>query len=198
MESLSVRGPSSDLAVAAEAKAILCRAFIDDQLMTWMFPEISARAAGIERWLEFWIEFYGDKGVYTSSPHGAAIWARPGIREFDEEWGDRFFGIFKEEPRHRLGQLMTGLKGIEELPSPPNAWYLNAIAVLPDSRGSGLGRKLMVPTLELADAEGAAAYLDSSSHLNETFYLRLGFSKSDRIELPGSNERIQRMVREPR
>lgn len=196
MTSHELLGPGSDPEIAQVAKDVLCRAFLEDPFMAWMFPETATRAEGVGRWFDFWIEFYGDQGIYTVAPDGAAIWAKPDAREFDEEWGVKFFGIFTGETPERVDTLVNGLNAIEVLPKPPGSWYLNALAVEPQGRGKGTGKVLMAPTLELIDADGAPAYLDSSNHVNESFYTRLGFYASDKVTLLGSDERVQRMVRD--
>lgn len=76
-------------------------------------------------------------------------------------------------------------------------WFLGSVGVHPDHQGGGLGRAVIRPGLEAADAAGTPAYLETSLERNVAFYRRLGFDVTAEVELPGEGPRTWAMVREP-
>jgi len=54
-------------------------------------------------------------------------------------------------------------------------WYLAEIGVASDARGLGVGSSLLAHRLELIDAAGGAAYLESSTERNRALYRRFAF-----------------------
>lgn len=57
----------------------------------------------------------------------------------------------------------------------PEHYYLSLLATHPDHRGHGVGQRLLADDLELWDAEGVPAYLESTNRLNDHRYERAGF-----------------------
>lgn len=75
---------------------------------------------------------------------------------------------------------------------PKNAWYLSILGIRPDCQGRGMGKTLMLPVLEKADARGRAMYAESFTPENFGFYKRLGFHTAKTVNEPvtGSNYAI--------
>jgi predicted N-acetyltransferase YhbS len=73
-------------------------------------------------------------------------------------------------------------------------YYLSLLGTNPDRCGRRLGMGLLAATLERIDAEGAPAFLESSSLDNTPRYERLGFSVCGEFDLP---ERVTQMWRQP-
>lgn len=59
---------------------------------------------------------------------------------------------------------------------PARAWYLSIVGVAPALQGQGIGARLLLPTLAMADAAHAACYLETFTPRNLAFYRRLGFT----------------------
>ncbi|WP_030571183.1 GNAT family N-acetyltransferase [Streptomyces aureocirculatus] len=74
-------------------------------------------------------------------------------------------------------------------------WFLATIGVAPDAQGQGLGRAVLAPGLDAADRAGHAAFLETSSERNVSFYERLGFVVTADIELPDGGPRTWCMLR---
>ncbi|MFZ0324555.1 MAG: GNAT family N-acetyltransferase [Actinomycetes bacterium] len=55
-------------------------------------------------------------------------------------------------------------------------WYLDLLGVHDRARGRGLGMALLRTSLDMVDAAGGAAYLESSNPANDARYAALGFS----------------------
>ena len=83
-------------------------------------------------------------------------------------------------------------------PSAEPHYYLSLLATDPDQRGRGLGMGLLAATLERIDAEGAAAFLESSNPANDHRYERLGFARCGEFKLSEDGPAVTQMWREPR
>ncbi len=76
--------------------------------------------------------------------------------------------------------------------------YLFSIGVLKSARGTGLGRKLMVPMLEQCDRLNLPVYLESSNPDNHGYYASLGFRTQAIFYLTKDAPPMETMLREPR
>jgi GNAT superfamily N-acetyltransferase len=191
----------ADIAAAA---AMLARAFADDPVMSWIFPDeemrrrrlppffagslrdVSARHDGTE------VLAAGDGALL-----GCAIWMPPGT------W------------RPPLGRQLIALPGlllrlgsqfgvasttygamVRVHPERPH-WYLSGIGTDPPVQGTGVGGGLMRSRLARCDAAGLPAYLESSKQRNVPFYERHGFRVTRELPLPGGGPTIWLMWRDP-
>lgn len=64
------------------------------------------------------------------------------------------------------------------------AWYLEVLATAPWARGHGAARALLDHVLERCDADGVAAWLETTEEVNVGIYERFGFETVVRI--PGN------------
>ena len=169
-----------NLSAAAEA---LARAFHNDPLQAYVFPDPIERAirspAHFAPILRYGLLF-GEVLTTEGKPLGASVWIPPGEWELmpqraseaglndlpeaiGEEAAGRFFSALAAvEPYHR--------------DIPPH-WYLTVVGVSPEGRGQGLGRALIQPILDRAEAAGLPSYLETSQPDNVSFYERLGFEQ---------------------
>ena len=100
--------------------------------------------------------------------------------------------------RHFLSNLKVLLTVEQHHPHEPH-YYLEFLGVHPAAQGSGLGRALIEPMLELADREGVGLCLENSKEKNLAFYGRYGFQPLEELQLPGRNApTIWLMWRDPR
>ena len=67
----------------------------------------------------------------------------------------------------------------------------------PQAQGRGLGRKLLEPMLNEADAATASCYLETFSIRNVTFYTRLGFGVVGMPHEPTTGAHYAIMLRHP-
>lgn len=77
-------------------------------------------------------------------------------------------------------------------------YYLSLLGTRPDQRGQGIGMALLADGLSRIDAEGAAAYLESSNSANVPRYEKHGFREIGGFERPGGGFSATTMWREPR
>lgn len=81
------------------------------------------------------------------------------------------------------------------------SWYLVYIGTRPSGRGKGYARKVIEHVSRMADEEGRACYLESSSELNRAIYGRMGFDFEKNVYLQRAKEgtvMLDIMVREPK
>ena len=100
-------------------------------------------------------------------------------------------GSLRPEISEDITALINGMA--EHHPSEPQ-WYVPLVAADPSWTGQGLGTLLMKHALRRCDEEGVAAYLESSNPRNISFYKRLGFQITGRIQ-SGSSPVLTPMLR---
>jgi ribosomal protein S18 acetylase RimI-like enzyme len=168
---------------AVEARTLLARAFVDDPLMVWFFPDREVRPHACAALFGLFAEHYLTNGrvdvVGRPEPVAVAMWRWP--REDDPAPGP--------ERLPSIGGLMTALMGparaaeigsamavmAELRPTEPHA-YLHLLAVHPDARHHGLGGEVLDRGLAAARAAGLVACLDTMNPANVPFYEAHGMS----------------------
>lgn len=202
MTAIAVRAAGvSDVRALA---GVLGRAFHTDPVMVWLQPDAARRAAALPGFFGAMARhhFLAGPGVELAvGPGGvgaAALWDPPG------RWAHRpreqlaMLPAILRAFRGRLGaarELGEQMKAVH--PEEPH-WYLAVIGSDPAVRGGGFGAALMRARLERCDAEGAPAYLESSSPDNVPYYLRFGFEVTGQIVIPGGGPTLWPMWRAPR
>ena len=166
----------------------LARAFGDDPVAAWSCGPDSLRPAMLER-------FHGTRlrhllvheQVWTTADLTcAALWAPPGHAHTSARQ-DIELARCLLHPRlvWRLPLVARGLLDVQRShPTDPPHWYLAVLGTEPSAQGQGLGSAIMSPVLEQCDADGVAAYLESSKERNIDFYARHGFRVTGELRLP--------------
>ena len=192
---------SADVAALA---AVLGRAFREDPVMCWLQPDAGRRAAALPGFFAAMARHHFLAGggvevaVSAAGVGAAALWDPPG------RWS--------QTPREQLAMLpaiarafrgrLRAARALGEQmkavhPEEPH-WYLAVIGSDPAVRGGGYGAALLRSRLDRCDAEGAPAYLESSSPDNVPYYLRFGFEVTGEIVVPGGGPTLWPMWRAPR
>jgi GNAT superfamily N-acetyltransferase len=178
--------------------AMLSRAFDDDPVMAWMYPDATRRPRGTERFFRAYLQRLLPQGeVYTTDDHaGVALWALP------NRWRTSVRELMHQAPLmpslgRRLPIALYGLHVIESHhPSEPHH-YLAVLGTEPERQGEGIGSRLLAPVLEDCDANEVPAFLESSKESNIAFYARHGFKVTGEVQLP-RGPTIWPMWRDPR
>ena len=182
--------------------AMLTRAFDDDPVTTWFFPDAERRAARAEAFFRRVVLAgpYGRAGdVYTTDGLGsAAIWLPPGRWRLSVPDQLRLLpAILRIVPVRSLPSRLAGFNQIEARhPHDPPHWYLSTLGTDPDQQGHGLGSALLADQLRRCVADALPAYLESSKARNVPFYERHGFVVREIVELP-DGPRLWLMWRDP-
>jgi ribosomal protein S18 acetylase RimI-like enzyme len=179
----------------------LARAFQDDPGWSHLLPDPSDRTRRLRLFFE--TELSGialAQGLVwtTEEVVGAAVWAPP------EGWRVPITATIRETPpmvrvfgRHLPLALRSRLRMEGRHPRKPPHWYLAFMGVAPEWQGRGLGTALMQPALEILDAAGTPAYLESSTPRSRALYQRNGFEVTGEFNLPSAGPPLWQMWREP-
>jgi ribosomal protein S18 acetylase RimI-like enzyme len=183
--------------------AALARAFDDDPVMTWIFPDEQMRRRRLPPFFASTlrgVSLHQDgTEVVTDGTAvlGCAIWMAPG------SWRPPLRRQLAALPATiiRLGSRLPVASAtygamMRLHPERPH-WYLSGIGTDPPAQGSGVGSALMQTQMARCDAAGEAAYLESSKERNVPFYERHGFRVTGELTVPGGGPTLWLMWRNP-
>jgi ribosomal protein S18 acetylase RimI-like enzyme len=158
------------------------RAFVDDPVMRWLFPDddvfLAPGGAVLEGAFRGWV---GLGEVWcTDDAVGVAVWIPPGRPEVEP--GDGTDGeVLDPALLERFGILGPLLQA--NTPPEPH-WYLQLLATHPDWQRQGIGGALMGSMFERADADGLACYLETETEDNVAYYRHHGFDVRSEWDVP--------------
>jgi ribosomal protein S18 acetylase RimI-like enzyme len=163
---------------------LLSRAFFDDPVASFLFPDRGTRPARLHRFFELQLtENYLRRGVVyvTEDLDGAGLWMPPGAPAptTRERFLHAAFSFRLGERRQSAHRLTTLLE--HKHPREPH-WYLGALGVEPAHQGSGVGTALLEAMLERCDRDLATVYLEASRPESARLYARLGFETREYFE----------------
>jgi GNAT superfamily N-acetyltransferase len=179
----------------------IARAFQDDPGWSHLLPDPKDRTERLRVFFE--TELRGmaiPLGLVwtTDAVAGGAVWAPP------DAWRVPVTATARELPpmvrvfgRRLLVALRSRLRMEGRHPRKPPHWYLAFMGVAPEWQGKGLGTALMRPALEVLDAAGTPAYLESSTPRSRALYQRNGFAVTGEFNLPADGPPLWQMWREP-
>lgn len=168
---------------AAEARTLLVRAFADDPLMAWFYPDDDVRphaCAAMWQW--------------PAPEHGGGPEPEDGGEPEPERLptlGGLMTALMGPERAARIGGAMSGLGGLR--PETPHA-YLHLLGVDPGCRGEGLGGRLLDQGVAAAHAGGLVACLDTMNAANLPFYEAHGLSVRHETRLPEGGPTVWSMA----
>jgi ribosomal protein S18 acetylase RimI-like enzyme len=153
---------------------LLHRAFYDDPVSSWVYPEPAHRDRVHPLMMGAFFDVVFAHGQVDLADEGAAaLWldTPAGMPEPDDGAAQLRAALDPYNERIELiGSLTAGIHPHHEAHV-----YLWMIGVGPDRQGEGLGSALMEPVLARCDREGRAAYLEASTTRSRGLYRRLGF-----------------------
>jgi len=191
----------------ARAVDAVTRAFLDDPMWSCVLPDREARATLLRPMWRALIDFarvYGE-ALTTSEGQGAACWITPGKTKMSL-WKMLRTGMalprsmmrLPKEARGRFFGMMRVIDTQHKARMPERHWYLLALGVAPEAQRQGIGRRLIAPILERADAEGVPCYLETQTDVNVAFYRKSGFDVIDERREPACELPIWFLRRDPR
>jgi GNAT superfamily N-acetyltransferase len=182
----------------APLATMLARAFDDDPVIGWVFPDDANRPRMARRLFAIRLEhLIDDEETYTAGNRGGALWSLPGQWKISALQQLTMTARLLGGLGLRTPRILGGLHEIERRhPNAPH-YYLAVLGVDPDDQGQGLGSALMGPVLRSCDQDGIPAYLESSKERNLDFYARHGFRVTEELRLPGGPP-VWLMWRDPR
>jgi ribosomal protein S18 acetylase RimI-like enzyme len=180
----------------------LTAAFADDPVFAHVLPEGPGRLDRMERFFQLIAPVYQSYGhTYVSDGvEGGALWAPPGHWRIPMGRQLRLalplLRIYGARSLQHLGDYHR----LEKVHArqPPDHWYLAVLGTDPVHQGKGIGASVLEPVLELADQQGAGAYLESSKEANLAYYRRFGFEVLFEHEFHAGGPSVWPMWRDPR
>jgi GNAT superfamily N-acetyltransferase len=189
-------------AEAATAVDLYARAFYDDPVWGWAFPDPSQRLAQQrEWWTIFMRSALPHAHVFTTDDGGAAaLWVPPGAPELapdDEALVEPTLRRLVPDHADAVLELLDRFETHHPRDRPHH--YLSLLGTHPDHRGRGLGMGLLAENLATLDEQELPAYLESSNPINNARYERHGFTQIGEFAAPGDGGPVLAcMWREPR
>ncbi|MCH8065691.1 MAG: GNAT family N-acetyltransferase [Chloroflexi bacterium] len=186
-----------------QAGEVLSRAFFDDPLMEYIFPEEARRERPLTWLMERGARYglrYGEVHT-TAGVEGAAVWLPPGETDMTPLRMMRV-GMLIAPFRVGLGAFRRFLAVsdyLEELHKrdvPPQHWYLAILGVDPSRQGQGIGGALIQPIIARSDSAGLPCYLETMKERNVAFYKKHGFVVVVEGDLPDGGPYFWTMKRE--
>jgi GNAT superfamily N-acetyltransferase len=180
--------------------AAMARAFADDPLQVWIFPEVDGRVDKLER-------MFALQARYSSVPLGAsytdetlscaAFWMPPGHELPDAAAMEAMSGLTAIVGADALVRLQSAYAAmVASHPKEPH-FYLAGLGTDPPRQGQGLGSAAMAPVLARCDAERIPAFLESTKERNVGFYEHHDFRVMHTITPPPDGPRMWLMWRDP-
>ncbi len=185
------------------ASKVLSRAFHNDPIIRWQFPDVNLRFAKLHHFWEFnlrigikYDEIYGT----SNDLEGIAIWRAPKnvnypYLQYLKKGGLKLpfqFGI-------KIAKRITFIKAVND--SMRNIYmkvpycYFGLIGVDPKLRGQGFASKLIKPMLTHIDNQNLPIYLETTLERNLPFFEYFGFERLEEIIIPNTNIISWSMIR---
>ena len=202
-ESRTLRLADEQLAQAGEA---LARAFFDDPMILYLFPDEAQRSKLLPSFMQVGVRLcqpFEDVHTTAGEVHGAACWLPPGHSELTDEGMAQagaldLFERMGEEATEKFGAMMGQLGEIHAEKMTLPHWYLLLLGVDPPQQGQGRGSDLVAPILRRADTEGLPCYLETMTERNVSFYRKHGFEVVVEDDIAGDGPHFWTMRRDPR
>jgi ribosomal protein S18 acetylase RimI-like enzyme len=184
----------------APLSVVLARAFHDDPVSVYIFPDGRRRPRQLERFFKLQLgrTFLRRGEAYTTEDRqGGAFWLgpsppKPGFRELLGQVPMAMLLGRRLSPTLELIALMEAHRPKIE------HYYLGPLGVDPPYQGRGIGSALLMPVLERCDVDHVPAYVESSHERNVPLYRRHGFEVTTEIAAPRGGPKLWLMWREPR
>jgi GNAT superfamily N-acetyltransferase len=170
------RGTPGDRAAVV---ATLSRAFVQDPVLRWLFPDAAEYPAKAAAFFGGLFDLRVDGGEVWVMEGAAALWEPPGGNRLPLSLRQRLWdaaaAAFDGDASARLERHEALVARL--LPA-DRGWYLGVLGVDPAFRGRGLGRAIVQPVLEVADRDQVPVTLETATPANLRFYRGLGFEVS--------------------
>jgi ribosomal protein S18 acetylase RimI-like enzyme len=165
---------------AADRQAVLdvlTKAFMNDPIVCWLFPEVGRRGRLQAHYYRFLLAHPTAEAYLAGRREGTSIWLTlaAGQTPHGEHPGAPEAGQGAAFGENGARLLALGQALAPRHPDREPHLYLPCMGVIGGRQGAGLGSAMLRHRLERADADGLAAYLEASSPRSRALYRRHGF-----------------------
>ncbi len=165
------------------AGASMARAFFDDHVMAYTFPDEDERRRLAPWHFSAFIRYgylFGEVYTTSVSPDETAVWFTPGEAELTDErlkhaGLDRAHDVLGAEAWKRFNTVCDYVERLHPTEVPEPHWYLPLLGIDPVLQGQGVGSALLKMILDRADRDGLRAYLWTAKSRNVPFYQKHSF-----------------------
>ena len=182
---------------------IFTKAFTGDPFFSWLFPGEKHQEA-LYKWWDFLAQNakINPQWILTSDPteSTSSIWTKPvegSIESDPDDAQTAFINLVQGLVGDRLPKVLEVFAEVDASHPKEPHWYLQAVGTVPQMQGRGIAARILKPILEICDAEGVGAYLESTNPRNLSFYYRLGFKVKTELLMDGGKAALTCMWREP-
>jgi len=180
------------------AAAALSRAFHDDPLQMYVFPDPVERAARSPALFTPLLRYgllFGEVLTTAGGPVAAAVWLGPAAWEVTPQRAkaaglDELPTVLGPAAAGRFLSVLAAIDPYHHRDVPPAHWYVMVVGVAPEAQGTGIGQALLRPMIDRADAAGQPCYLETAQPTNVAFYEKLGFDRVVDTREPQSGLRL--------
>jgi GNAT superfamily N-acetyltransferase len=115
-----------------------------------------------------------------------AMWDGPRRVNEQAQAAERIWADYRAAAGNRAYERLVAYKSAVAAAEPPDSyWYLGVLATDPARRREGLASAVLGPVLRVADHDGIACCLETSTQANRRFYERRGFIEATTVVIQG-------------
>jgi len=195
-----IRLDDPDIGRAAKT---LARAFLNDPMMAYIFPdepEIENKLSILFEVIARYGLMYGEVYAVSGNMEGVAMWLTSDNSDMDllklEKCGfDDFSSRVSIDAVARLKYLNDYAYSRNKLHAPFRHWYLAFIGVDPVFQAKGYASALIKPMLARMDKENMPCYLETATEKNVLIYEHFGFKLIEKFLVPNTDVYFYAMLR---
>jgi len=187
-----------------DAATLLSRAFWDDPMTLFLYPEVAERRERAASFYGLNMEHaaVGGELYTTSSFKGIAVWrflgdeTRPKIDPANDP-RNRLPDEMGEGPFQRLMIIVDSINQVHKSLIESRHCYLLFLGVCPKIKKKCIGGLVIHIIVMIADKKGLPCYLETMKRKNLAFYQKHGFQVGEEVQVPDGGPFVWAMVRFP-
>jgi GNAT superfamily N-acetyltransferase len=160
---------------------MLAAAFQDDPVTCFIFPDPVQRRKRLPAFFRVIYNSDAPKGAcyMTANGEAATTWRAPGFGKLSLlEMAQQAWPWIESTRENLTRALIFSAASDAHHPKQPH-WYLHIAGCLPEAQGKGFGGAAISAGIARAEADGVAAYLETSNEGNLPIYNALGFAVTE-------------------
>jgi GNAT superfamily N-acetyltransferase len=185
------------------AAEVVVRAFYDDPLAVYLFPDVAEREIKLPRVFEPMVRYchlYGGACATSANLEGIIVWL-PSERAHRTLWRNIRSGhrcmLFRIGRRAaaKLKALDAYVAAMQKRHASSAYCYGLLLAVDPAYQGKGYGGVLLKALLADIDRQGRPCYMETFTQKDASFFRHFGFEVVEKCVVPGTELKVLAMMR---